>query len=60
VTGAVECTALVCLLGALAKLNIASEIPAVHNKTPTKLRELTKPEFEEGFFFMAEFLLRDG
>ncbi len=39
------------------KANMASEMPAVHNRTPTKLRELTKPEFEEGFFFTVRFFV---
>jgi hypothetical protein len=35
-----------------AKLSIASEMPAVHNSTPTKLRALIKADLEEDFFFI--------
>ena len=28
-------------------LNVASEMPAMHNRTPNKLRAVTKPDLEE-------------
>jgi hypothetical protein len=45
-----------CFDGVAAKPTIASEMPPVHNRTATKLRELTKPDLEDEFFFMAGFV----
>lgn len=39
------------VVGVAPKLSIASGMPAVHNRTATKLRKLMKPDLEEEFFF---------
>src|SRR5437868_10154797 len=43
-----------CFGGVAAKLTIASEMPAVHNRTATKLRRLIKADLVEDFFFIEE------
>jgi hypothetical protein len=55
VTGAVEFTALVRLLGVLAKLNIASERPERHNRSPKMLRLLMNADLEGECFFIRIF-----
>jgi len=49
----VRCFGVAFRLDAVAvKLSIVSEMPAVHSRAATKLRELTKPDLEEEFLFM--------